>query len=147
LREGNVEAAARTLEGAQKLLGSASEQESLMRARLLLAQHKPSMAWKVLNVLEQSALQEECDGSLVAINVLQALCKRALGQHSGAEPLTKTELDIVRLLNGGLTNQEIADKLAVTVGTTKWHMNQIFGKRQVRNRIEALARARQLKLL
>jgi LuxR family maltose regulon positive regulatory protein len=209
LREGNVDAAARTLEGTRKLLGSAFEQESLMRARLLLAQHKPSMAWKVLNVLEQSALQEGCDGSLVAINVLQALCKRALGQHSGAqerlenavslaasagyrrvflderaslvpmleqarqvapafvsslleplsreqdllpagplpEPLSKTELDIVRLLNGGLTNQEIADKLVMTVGTTKWHMNQIFGKLQVRNRVEALARARQLKLL
>jgi ATP/maltotriose-dependent transcriptional regulator MalT len=209
LREGNVDAAARTLEGTRKLLGSAFEQESLMRARLLLAQHKPSMAWKILNALEQSALQEECDGSVVAINVLQALCKRALGQHSGAqerlenavslaasagyrrvflderaslvpmleqarhvapafvsslleplsreqdllpagplpEPLSKTELDIARLLNGGLTNQEIADKLAMTVGTTKWHMNQIFGKLQVRNRVEALARARQLKLL
>jgi LuxR family maltose regulon positive regulatory protein len=63
------------------------------------------------------------------------------------EPLSKTELDIAHLLNGGLTNQEIADKLAMTVGTTKWHMNQIFGKLQVRNRVEALARARQLKLL
>jgi LuxR family maltose regulon positive regulatory protein len=51
------------------------------------------------------------------------------------------------LLNGALTNQEIADKLAMTVDTTKWHMNQIFGKLQVRNRVEALARARQLKLL
>jgi LuxR family maltose regulon positive regulatory protein len=63
------------------------------------------------------------------------------------EPLSKVELEILSLLNRGLTNQEIANRLAMTVGTTKWRMNQIFGKLQVRNRIEALARARQLKLL
>jgi LuxR family maltose regulon positive regulatory protein len=33
------------------------------------------------------------------------------------------------------------------VGTTKWHLNQIFGKLQVRNRVEAIAKARELKLL
>ena len=63
------------------------------------------------------------------------------------EPLNKIEFQILSLLNRGLTNQEIANKLAMTVGTIKWLMNQIFGKLQVRNRIEALARARQLKLL
>jgi len=62
------------------------------------------------------------------------------------EPLSKIELEILSLLNRGLTNQEIANKHTMTVGTTKWRMNQIFGKLQVRNRIEALARARQLKL-
>lgn len=59
------------------------------------------------------------------------------------EPLRKTELAILALLNRGMTNQEIADNLMITLGTTKWHMNQIFGKLQVRNRIEALVRARQ----
>jgi len=42
-----------------------------------------------------------------------------------------------------LTNLEIANNLAMTVGTTKSHLNQIFGKLQARNRIEALARAHQ----
>ena len=54
---------------------------------------------------------------------------------------------MLSLLSRGLTNQEIANKLALTVGTAKWRMNQIFGKLQVRNRIEALERARQVKLL
>jgi len=63
------------------------------------------------------------------------------------EPLRKTELAILGLLSQGMTNQEIAKNLAMTVGTTKWHMNQIFGKLQVRNRIEALARARQCEWL
>jgi LuxR family transcriptional regulator, maltose regulon positive regulatory protein len=63
------------------------------------------------------------------------------------EPLSTIELEMLSLLSRGLTNQEIANKLALTVGTAKWRMNQIFGKLQVRNRIEALERARQLKLL
>ena len=59
------------------------------------------------------------------------------------EPIRRTELAILGLLNQGMTNQEIANNLAITIGTTKWHLNQIFGKLQARNRIEALARAQQ----
>ena len=180
-----------------------------MHARLILAQRNPSSAWKILSALEDAALRQRSDGSLVAIHILQALCKRSLNQPSGAqehlvsavsfaasagyrrlfldeganltamleqarhvapafvtsllepptpdqgarpagplvEPLSKVEVEILRLLDKGMTNQEIADHLAMTVGTTKWRMNQIFGKLQVRNRIEALARARLLRLL
>ncbi|WP_279582918.1 helix-turn-helix transcriptional regulator [Fodinicola feengrottensis] len=45
-----------------------------------------------------------------------------------------------------MSNQQIADKLFITVGTTKWHLNQIFGRLQARNRTEAVARARELDL-
>ncbi|HKE40259.1 MAG TPA: LuxR C-terminal-related transcriptional regulator [Casimicrobiaceae bacterium] len=209
LREGNLEAAARTLEDARKLIGSPLEQESMLQARLLLAQRSPSAAWKILSALEESALRQRSDGSLIAIHILQALCKRSLNQPSGAqehlvsavslaasagyrrlfldeganltpmleqvrhvapafvtslltpptpekgprpagplvERLSKIEVEILGLLDKGMTNQEIANRLSLTVGTTKWRMNQIFGKLQVRNRIEALARARQLRLL
>ena len=70
-----------------------------------------------------------------------------IGPMSLPEPLSKSELEILRLLNHGATNQEIASKLGTTVGTIKWHLNQIFGKMQVHNRTGALAKARQLKLL
>src|SRR5215813_531521 len=60
------------------------------------------------------------------------------------ERLTKTELDVLTLLNLGMTNREIASNLGMTVGTIKWYMNQIFGKLRVRNRIEALVCARHL---
>lgn len=63
------------------------------------------------------------------------------------DPLTERELGILRLLAEGLTNQEIADRLTVVVGTVKAHNHSIYGKLGVGNRTEAVARARELNLL
>jgi LuxR family maltose regulon positive regulatory protein len=63
------------------------------------------------------------------------------------ERLSEAELKVLRLVASGLSNREIADRLVITVGTTKWHLNQIYGKLHVRNRTEAVALARQLQLL
>jgi LuxR family maltose regulon positive regulatory protein len=63
------------------------------------------------------------------------------------EPLTSTQQHILSLIATGMSNQQVADKLYITVGTTKWHLNQIFGRLQARNRTEAVARARELDLL
>jgi len=61
--------------------------------------------------------------------------------------LSHTQLALLRLVNLGHSNREIADQLAITVGTTKWHLNQIFRKLDVKNRTAAAAKARQLGLL
>jgi ATP/maltotriose-dependent transcriptional regulator MalT len=63
------------------------------------------------------------------------------------EPLTPRELEVLALLCDGLTNSEIADELGVAVGTIKFYTGQIYGKLGVRNRVTAVARARQLKLI
>lgn len=63
------------------------------------------------------------------------------------EPLSKTQLTILRLVAEGLSNREIASRLTITEGTTKWHLNQIYGKLNVASRTQAVAQARQLKLL
>jgi LuxR family maltose regulon positive regulatory protein len=47
----------------------------------------------------------------------------------------------------GASNQEIAEKLVITVGTVKSHINHILGKLAARNRTEAVAQARGLGLL
>jgi LuxR family maltose regulon positive regulatory protein len=62
------------------------------------------------------------------------------------EPLTEREIEILRLVDDGLSNNEIADKLIVTVGTVKKHLNNIFGKLGVTSRTQALAGARALNL-
>lgn len=63
------------------------------------------------------------------------------------EPLSERELEILRLMAAGMSNQEIAEKVIVTVGTVKWHLNNIYGKLDVRSRTQALARAREFGLL
>ena len=55
--------------------------------------------------------------------------------------------EVLRLLAIGLSNREIAEALFVTLGTVKKHLNNIFGKLQVKNRTEAVARARELQIL
>ena len=64
-----------------------------------------------------------------------------------SEQLSERELEIVRLMAGGATNQEIAEQLVITVGTVKSHINHILRKLDARNRTEAVARVRGLGLL
>jgi DNA-binding NarL/FixJ family response regulator len=61
--------------------------------------------------------------------------------------LSGKETEILRRLSRGFSNQEIADQLSITVGTTKGHLHRIFGKLDVRNRTAAVAKARRLGLL
>jgi LuxR family maltose regulon positive regulatory protein len=63
------------------------------------------------------------------------------------EPLSERELEILRLVNEGLSNSEIADQLIITVGTVKKHLNNIFGKLSVSRRTQAIVAARTLNLL
>lgn len=63
------------------------------------------------------------------------------------EDLSERELEVLALLASGRTNSEIARDLYVAVGTVKTHVNNIYRKLGARNRAEALARARDLKLL
>ena len=63
------------------------------------------------------------------------------------EPLSDRELEVLRLLDDGLSNRQIAEKLIVTVGTVKSHAHNIYGKLGVERRTEAIARARDLHLL
>jgi ATP/maltotriose-dependent transcriptional regulator MalT len=63
------------------------------------------------------------------------------------EPLSKTQLIILGLVAAGLSNQEIADRVGITVGTTKWYLNQIYQILNVSSRTQAVAKARRLSLL
>jgi LuxR family maltose regulon positive regulatory protein len=64
-----------------------------------------------------------------------------------AEPLTGREVEILRLVTGGMRNQEIADQLFISLGTVKRHIANVYGKLGVSHRTEAVARAKELDLL
>jgi predicted ATPase/DNA-binding CsgD family transcriptional regulator len=63
------------------------------------------------------------------------------------EPLTSRELEVLHLIAQGKTNQQMAEELIISVGTAKWYTSQIYGKLNVNNRTQAVARARDLALL
>jgi LuxR family maltose regulon positive regulatory protein len=63
------------------------------------------------------------------------------------EPLSERELEVLRLMAAGMTNQEIAETLVVALGTAKAHTASIYAKLEVHNRTQAVARARELNLL
>lgn len=69
------------------------------------------------------------------------------GRGDIAEPLTDRELEVLRLVAQGDSNQDIARKLVVTLATVKTHINHIFGKLDAESRVQVVARARTLGLL
>jgi LuxR family maltose regulon positive regulatory protein len=67
-------------------------------------------------------------------------------EDSLVEPLSERELEVLRLIAGGLSNREIADKLVIAPGTVKAHAYNIYQKLGVSSRTQAIARARELHL-
>jgi LuxR family maltose regulon positive regulatory protein len=63
------------------------------------------------------------------------------------ESLSPRELEVLRLIARGLSNQEIGEQLFLALDTVKGHNRRIFEKLQVQRRTEAIARARELGLL
>nr|WP_242411241.1 LuxR C-terminal-related transcriptional regulator [Pseudomonas knackmussii] len=63
------------------------------------------------------------------------------------EGLTDREREVVCLAAQGLSNEEIGQKLSLALGTVKWHLHNIYEKLKVRNRTQAIRRARELSLL
>lgn len=63
------------------------------------------------------------------------------------EPLTQREIEVLRMIADGLSNQEISERLFLALNTIKGYNQKIFRKLQVQRRTEAVARARELGIL
>ena len=67
--------------------------------------------------------------------------------HQLLEPLTPQEQRVLRLLAEGASNQQIASVLVIGRSTVKKHVSNLLGKLQVKNRTQAIVRARSWNLL
>ena len=61
--------------------------------------------------------------------------------------LSKRELEVLQLMAGGLSNQEIAERLFVSLNTIKTHSAQIFEKMEVKRRTQAVDMAKRLSII
>jgi two-component system nitrate/nitrite response regulator NarL len=100
-----------------------------------------SLADLVMTIESVARDEMPCSARLAATLVrhIQALAARTDGGWPGAA-LTHRELEIVDLIQRGLSNKEIARALHVAVPTVKNHAHSIFEKLQVHRRADALAR-------
>jgi LuxR family transcriptional regulator, maltose regulon positive regulatory protein len=88
------------------------------------------------------------DACSQAGSVLPTAGATAAGTRPGLpEPLTNRELEVLRLIADGKSNQRIAHDLVVALDTVKKHVSHVMGKLGAANRTEAVARARQLGLI
>ncbi|CAD5108776.1 LuxR C-terminal-related transcriptional regulator [Zestomonas carbonaria] len=102
---------------------------------------------QLLQQLESAERQPAMQGfirSLLAIWPGQAARKSLDALEEG---LTEREREVVCLAAKGMSNEEIGQQLALALGTVKWHLHNIYEKLKVRNRTQAIRRARELSLL
>jgi LuxR family maltose regulon positive regulatory protein len=63
-----------------------------------------------------------------------------------SEPLTAREVEVLKLIEAGCSNQEIAEKLVISISTVKRHISNIYTKLGVKSRTQALAIGKELKI-
>jgi LuxR family transcriptional regulator, maltose regulon positive regulatory protein len=118
------------------------ELDHLTLARVLLATGRVAEGEALVSRLAAAAV---AGGRLARLEEIHSLRRLAASQL--AEPLSEREQEILGLLAAGCSNQEIAGRLVVAVGTVKVHLHNIFRKLEAPSRTRAVARARELGLL
>jgi LuxR family maltose regulon positive regulatory protein len=98
-----------------------------------------------LELLER--LREASGAAALAGSPAVASAPPAEAGVATVDPLTRRELELLELLSQGLSNQQIADRVSLSVPTIKWHFYNLYAKLQVKSRAAALAKARSLLLL
>ena len=74
--------------------------------------------------------------------------KRAEGVPSKYDSiLSERELEVLKLMAEGLSNQQIADRLIISLGTTKNHVHNIIEKLEAKGRTQAVNQAKELELI
>lgn len=132
----------------QKALDLA-EPEAYVRTFVDLGEPMQALLIDVRATLGDPKLRAYVDKLLDAFGVVmqESVPQFARGATSLIETPTERELEVLRLVAQGMSDRQVAERLVVTTGTVKRHLNNLYGKLGVHSRTQALARAQELGLL
>jgi LuxR family maltose regulon positive regulatory protein len=119
--------------------------------RLFVDEGQP-MAELLLSAISQNVAPEYASKLLAGFpkeiqHVVQYDKDLTANQQLLIEPLSEREIDVLHLMAEGYKYKDIAERLVISINTVRHHNRNIFGKLEVNSRIEAIARARELRLL
>ncbi len=145
-----------TLEAiARDALGNPAAADLTMEHALDLAEPSGAVGFFLLHpapsLLKRQASQRTAHASLIA-QILDLMAGRKpvsspAGPEPPLEPLSESEIRVLRYLPTHLSAPEIADELYVSTNTVKTHMRHLYAKLGTHRRAEAVAHARALGLL
>ncbi|ROL63698.1 DNA-binding response regulator [Pseudomonas protegens] len=95
---------------------------------------------EVISALQRVAQGEEALNSAVSARLLRRMTERGNGTAPQAQPLTARERQVLGLVAGGFSNREIGEKLGITTGTAKAHVERVIGKLGAADRTQAAVR-------
>jgi DNA-binding CsgD family transcriptional regulator len=104
-------------------------------------------ALDLLDRLGADAVAAKVRLDLRSRGVTNVPAKRRAGTLAAPGGLTAREIEVLRLLDSGLTNAELAQKLYISAKTVDHHVSAIISKLNVRNRREAVRAGRELNLV
>jgi len=93
-------------------------------------------AHRICNEYSSELLSELGEASAIELPTTQLLI----------EPLTLRELEVLKLIEAGNSNQDIADKLVISIPTVKRHLSNIYAKLGVESRTQAVSLGKELRL-
>lgn len=67
--------------------------------------------------------------------------------NTSAPDISDREMDVLLLMAEGLSNQEIADKLFISIHTVKTHSSNLFSKLHVKRRTQAIQKSKEIGLI
>ena len=102
---------------------------------------------ELLGAFDRERSRSQVTGFRLEAGVTVDLKPETLQPETLLEPLSEREIEVLQLIADGLSNREIAERLTIAVGTAKRHVSNIYAKLDVHSRVQAVARAQELRLL
>jgi LuxR family transcriptional regulator, maltose regulon positive regulatory protein len=143
-RAGNEQDALLKLEEALYL----AEPQGYIRSFIDQGSEMADLLSRYLNLRNQKHIRQSLPVSLLYVGKLLLLLNVNIqGNLSHSSILTEKETEILRLIEKGLSNKQIAECTHVTIGTVKTHIKNMYKKLNVNSRLKALQRGKELNLL